>query len=404
MGHRLPSRPAATGTALLQGCGRPKRSSAQQRLLALYARHPNYFGDAWQRWAFYLVAVAAGGWAVIFSLVLMTFLLVRVSGVAMLERSLRPWLSQAMPTTWLAPTPLFPGSPASRASFAEETERKRREMNKDTLRQLVNVISLIIALTVNGLANALPLNGKMTGEISDSFAVYFVPAGYVFHIGALSTWASSPLASTRRCPASEKSTAAQPGLLVLVRLPVALGFWHYLLFPLTLIAMLTLLVSLIVIYQRLRIGQAPVSAVERWTVNIPFSVYLGWITVANDCQRHRSAGILEMERLLASAGRFGGRHPAGSSRSRSLPDRGDAARCRPSARARPSSASPSSRPARPSSASAPGSRPWLVVGCIVLALLVPPGRGVARCIDKPMVRSCDFSRCPSDRCPTREHH
>ena len=55
-------------------------------------------------------------------------------------------------------------------------------MNKDTLRQLVNVITLIIALTVNGLANALPLNGKMTGAISDSFAVYFVPAGYVFAI------------------------------------------------------------------------------------------------------------------------------------------------------------------------------------------------------------------------------
>ena len=43
---------------------------------------------------------------------------------------------------------------------------------------------------------------------------------------------------------------------------------------------LILLVSLIVIYQRLRIGQAPVSAVERWAVNVPFSIYLGWITVA----------------------------------------------------------------------------------------------------------------------------
>ena len=44
--------------------------------------------------------------------------------------------------------------------------------------------------------------------------------------------------------------------------------------------MLTLLVSLLVIYQRLRSGQTPVSALERWAVNGPFSVYLGWITVA----------------------------------------------------------------------------------------------------------------------------
>lgn len=47
---------------------------------------------------------------------------------------------------------------------------------------MINLIGVIVALTVNGLANALPLNGKLTGQISDSFAVYFVPAGYVFAI------------------------------------------------------------------------------------------------------------------------------------------------------------------------------------------------------------------------------
>jgi steroid 5-alpha reductase family enzyme len=53
-----------------------------------YTRHPNYFGDATQWWGFYLVALAAGGWYTIFSPLLITFLLVRVSGVAMLERAL----------------------------------------------------------------------------------------------------------------------------------------------------------------------------------------------------------------------------------------------------------------------------------------------------------------------------
>lgn len=55
-------------------------------------------------------------------------------------------------------------------------------MSKDTLRQLANAASVVLALTVNILASTLPLNGQNTGEISDRFEVYFVPAGYVFAI------------------------------------------------------------------------------------------------------------------------------------------------------------------------------------------------------------------------------
>jgi len=54
-----------------------------------YTRHPNYFGDAAQWWAYYLVAAAAGGWWTIFSPVIMTTLLMRVSGVTLLEKSLK---------------------------------------------------------------------------------------------------------------------------------------------------------------------------------------------------------------------------------------------------------------------------------------------------------------------------
>lgn len=53
-----------------------------------YTRHPNYFGDATQWWGFYLVALAAGGWWTIISPIVMTYLLTRVSGVALLEKSL----------------------------------------------------------------------------------------------------------------------------------------------------------------------------------------------------------------------------------------------------------------------------------------------------------------------------
>jgi steroid 5-alpha reductase family enzyme len=53
-----------------------------------YTRHPNYFGEALVWWGFWLVAVAAGGWWTVFAPALMTFLLLRVSGVRLLERDI----------------------------------------------------------------------------------------------------------------------------------------------------------------------------------------------------------------------------------------------------------------------------------------------------------------------------
>ena len=53
-----------------------------------FTRHPNYFGDATQWWAYYLIAAAAGGWWTIFSPIVMTLLLLRVSGVTLLEKTL----------------------------------------------------------------------------------------------------------------------------------------------------------------------------------------------------------------------------------------------------------------------------------------------------------------------------
>jgi steroid 5-alpha reductase family enzyme len=67
-----------------------------------FSRHPNYFGDAAQWWGFWLIAAAAGGWWTVLSPVAMTFLLVRVSGVGMLERTIverRPDYAEYMRTT-----------------------------------------------------------------------------------------------------------------------------------------------------------------------------------------------------------------------------------------------------------------------------------------------------------------
>jgi len=75
-----------------------------------YTRHPNYIGDAAQWRGMYLVALGAGGWWTIFSPILMTLLLIKVSGVGMLERTLaetKPGYREYMETT-SAFVPWFP--------------------------------------------------------------------------------------------------------------------------------------------------------------------------------------------------------------------------------------------------------------------------------------------------------
>lgn len=77
-----------------------------------YTRHPNYFGDAAQWWGFYLFAVAAGGWWTVYSPMIMTLLLMRVSGVTLLEKSMktRPGYEHYIKTT----SAFFPWLPKRR--------------------------------------------------------------------------------------------------------------------------------------------------------------------------------------------------------------------------------------------------------------------------------------------------
>jgi steroid 5-alpha reductase family enzyme len=64
------------------------KGKIMNRGLWTYTRHPNYFGDALLWWGFFLIAGAAGAWWTVISPLLMTLLLIKVSGVALLEKSL----------------------------------------------------------------------------------------------------------------------------------------------------------------------------------------------------------------------------------------------------------------------------------------------------------------------------
>ncbi len=155
---------------------------------------------------------------------------------------------------------------------------------KDITRQISVVVTILITLVVNGLANALPLNGQNTGQISDRFNVYFVPAGYVFSIWGLIYIGLIAFAIYQALPSQRSNPRLQATGWWIVLGGLAnsawIFLWHYNQFPLTLVAMLVLLATLIVTYLRLGIGRTKVTSGEKWAVHLPFSIYLGWITVA----------------------------------------------------------------------------------------------------------------------------
>ncbi len=166
-----------------------------------------------------------------------------------------------------------------------------------TLFPIVTLLATVLTLTVNGLANALPINGQTTGEISDRFAIYFVPAGYVFSIWGLIylgliAFAIYQILPAQRDNALLKEIAPVYWLGSLVNSAWIL-LWHYEYFPLTLVAMLVLLASLLFIYVRISKARPNLGREQKWFLQLPFSIYLGWISVAT---------IANVSQVLFSAG------------------------------------------------------------------------------------------------------
>ncbi|MDP4552234.1 TspO/MBR family protein [Alkalihalobacillus macyae] len=143
---------------------------------------------------------------------------------------------------------------------------------------LINLAAYLLVVTVNGLANSLPLNGQTTGEISNKLNVLFTPAGYVFSIWGLiyillGIWVIRQFPASRRNLPIYQETS---GLFVLSSLLNTLWIfmWHYEFFGLSVIVMLLLLITLIRLYVSVKAAGASFLDL------LPFSVYLGWISVA----------------------------------------------------------------------------------------------------------------------------
>jgi steroid 5-alpha reductase family enzyme len=86
-----------------------------------YTRHPNYFGEFCIWWAFYLFAIPSGGWWTIYAPALITFLLLKVSGVVMMEKDIkkrRPEYQSYIDST----NTFFPGLPAQSSNMTLKEE------------------------------------------------------------------------------------------------------------------------------------------------------------------------------------------------------------------------------------------------------------------------------------------
>ncbi len=151
-----------------------------------------------------------------------------------------------------------------------------------------NIGAYIGMLVVNGLANIIPLNQKTTGELADAYPNLFVPAGITFSIWGLIYLLLAILMLYQLYSLFKREIASSLYIikihwwfLISCLLNIAWIFaWHYEIVWLSLLIMLTLLGVLIIIYRRLDIGGCCAKLNEKIFVFIPFSLYLGWISIA----------------------------------------------------------------------------------------------------------------------------
>ena len=159
---------------------------------------------------------------------------------------------------------------------------------KKRLLQAGNILAMIITILINALAVMLPLNGKTTQELSDGLPNLFVPAGLTFSIWSIIyiLWIVFAIYQARDMFKKEEidmpflSQIAWLFILSGVANSVWIFLWHYEYVGLSLLIMILLLGSLLGIYVRLKIGKSTFTMKEKLCVHVPFSIYLGWITVA----------------------------------------------------------------------------------------------------------------------------
>lgn len=156
-------------------------------------------------------------------------------------------------------------------------------MNRTRILQVLNLVVLVATLIMNGISQS-DLVPNTVGQLGESRAIFFLPAGYVFAIwGVIYIGLIGFVIYQFRPVAVEKGVVDRVGIWFIVS-SIANSVW-VILFVYDLIWISTaviviLLLSLIMVYRNLGIGMREIDWQERWAVHVPFSIYLGWVSVA----------------------------------------------------------------------------------------------------------------------------
>ena len=154
---------------------------------------------------------------------------------------------------------------------------------------ILNLLAFAVVLAVNTLANALPINGMNTGQISALYPNRFVPAGFTFGIWSViyGLMAGFTVLSVKwlwhvpDSPLGRVFRDVSPYFLVTCALNAGWIFlWHHLNVGLSLVVMLAFLAVLIMIHRRLQSHRSSLHGTGSVFVYTFFTVYLGWICVA----------------------------------------------------------------------------------------------------------------------------
>lgn len=149
------------------------------------------------------------------------------------------------------------------------------------------LVTYVAMIVMNYLANALPLNGKTTGEVSDSYSNLFAPAGYTFAVWGLIyvLLAFHVIYQIGFFRSGERSQVSHPVQKIAVYFSVSsaanalwIVAWHYGQLGISIVLMLIILVCLIIINGMT--VKAELTFKEKFFIRLQFSIYFGWITVA----------------------------------------------------------------------------------------------------------------------------
>ena len=163
-----------------------------------------------------------------------------------------------------------------------------KDANK--INALLQLVAFVLMIALNAAANILPINGYSTGQISNMFPNYFVPAGFTFAIWSLlyilqTAWVLICLKVAFRKENDLSLVALVSLLMPYFSLACLLNgawilSWHFLMIGGSLLIMLLLLVVLIALYFQLRAFTVTPEGWVSWLIPIVFVTYIAWICVA----------------------------------------------------------------------------------------------------------------------------